>query len=206
MLPWHYHHPQQPELITRIEHFAQAEPSLTQLFGARSSRLLRAVARLVGEQRVALFKEKLIPKLPGSEGFEPHQDVQAGWDAYPVERFYTAVVSVDRNTRANGCLQVVAGRHREGILGPMLEPLPPAVVDALDWRDVEMEPGDLLVFDSFVPHRSKPNLSSGTRRNFYVTFNGAREGDWRQAYYDAKARSFPPDVDRVEGKEYKYKV
>ena len=91
--------------------------------------------------------------------------------------------------------------------------------------------GDLLIFDAFAPHRSGPNLSEASvprcsspsckpitadsvacapvqdsRRAFYLTFNRASEGDWRESYFADKAVGFPPDVDRLAGRDYAYKV
>ncbi|MEC8204785.1 MAG: phytanoyl-CoA dioxygenase family protein, partial [Pseudomonadota bacterium] len=49
-------------------------------------------------------------KLPGGDGFELHQDQQAGWGTY-TDFFITALVSIDAATEENGCLELVAGLH-----------------------------------------------------------------------------------------------
>ena len=67
-------------------------------------------------------------------------------------------------------------------------------------------PGDAVFFDSFVPHRSGPNLSDEPRRVLYVTYNRLADGDHRAPYYADKRRSYPPDVEREPGKQYVYRV
>jgi len=67
-------------------------------------------------------------------------------------------------------------------------------------------PGDVAFFDSYVPHRSGPNLTAKPRRVLYVTYNRASEGDHRLRYYADKRKSYPPDCEREPGKQYVYKV
>ena len=57
-----------------------------------------------------------------------------------------------------------------------------------------MSPGDLVLFDSYLPHRSAPNASSTWRRSAYLTFNRAAEGDYHEAYYATKAKAFSEGV------------
>ena len=71
---------------------------------------------------VVLFKEKINFKMPGAPGFKAHQDQQAGWTRYaPI--FVTALVTIDPATIENGCLEMVPGRHREGLIGEEWSPL-----------------------------------------------------------------------------------
>jgi ectoine hydroxylase-related dioxygenase (phytanoyl-CoA dioxygenase family) len=58
----------------------------------------------------------------------------------------------------------------------------------------------LLLFDSYLPHRSGPNRSQSPRRALYVTYNRTSEGDVRDAYFDHKRRTFPPEIEREPGK------
>ena len=67
-------------------------------------------------------------------------------------------------------------------------------------------PGDVLFFDSYAPHGSAPNLTDRQRRILYLTYNLASDGDHRRAYYAAKRASFPPDVEREPGRDYRFRV
>ena len=68
------------------------------------------------------------------------------------------------------------------------------------------EPGDVVFFDSYVPHRSGANLSALPRRALYLTWNRLREGDQRERYFTDKRKSFPPDIEREPGKSYRFRV
>jgi ectoine hydroxylase-related dioxygenase (phytanoyl-CoA dioxygenase family) len=93
-------------LISRIENIAPFHEGFAEL-----AEVLRASAgQLLGEEAV-LFKEKVNFKMPGGEGFKPHQDSQAGWERY-ASHFVTVAVCIDEATLENGCLQLVAGHHR----------------------------------------------------------------------------------------------
>ena len=69
-----------------------------------------------------------------------------------------------------------------------------------------MKPGDVAFFDCFVPHQSEPNLTGTQRRNVYLTYNRASEGDQRGKYFSDKRKSYPPDFEREAGKEYAFRV
>ncbi|MCH6587145.1 MAG: hypothetical protein IH805_02360 [Proteobacteria bacterium] len=83
-------------IVQRIEDVTPFHAGLKDLF--TRGPMIEAVARLLGEPAV-LFKDKVNFKLPGGEGFEAHQDVQAGWDAY-ASLYITAMVSIDETTEA----------------------------------------------------------------------------------------------------------
>ena len=189
-------------LLNRIENFCPFHAGFDALLTGPGLR--DAAAQLFGEPAV-MFKDKINFKLPGGGGFTPHQDAQAGWDVY-ASLHTTALVSIDAATRGNGCLEIVAGRHREGLLGPKWAPLPDELVANLDFVPCETAPGDVVFFDSYTPHRSDPNRSDCARRVLYVTYNRLAEGDQRQRYYADKRASYPPDCERDPGKRYVFRV
>ena len=63
-------------------------------------------------------------------------------------------------------------------------------------------PGDVILFDCFIPHRSKANFSMNQRRNMYLTYNKKSEGDKRMNYYTRKEKEMPPD-DRRSNNDFK---
>lgn len=179
--------------LCRVENFFPHHPELRAFF-ARPE-LLTCLAALLGEP-AQLFKEKINFKLAGGEGFAAHQDAPA-FALFDQRYHLTVMIAVDPTTPSNGCLELAHKRTPLQLLDQAPDgTLSAAVIDALDWRPLEAAPGDLIIFDSYLPHRSGPNRSSGPRRAFYVTFNRASDGDVRAAYFERKRRAFPPECER----------
>jgi hypothetical protein len=189
-------------LVNRIENFYPYHAGFKALFDG--DLLLGRAGDLLGEPAV-LFKDKINFKLPGGGGFTPHQDQQAGWSTY-ASLFLTALVAIDEATPANGCLELAAGHHTRGLIGREWAPLSEAELRGVEFHPCPAAPGDAVFFDSFVPHRSAPNLTDEPRRVLYVTYNRLAEGDHRARYYADKRRSYPPDVEREPGTQYVYRV
>jgi 2-aminoethylphosphonate dioxygenase len=181
-------------VLQRIENFCPYHPDFDGL--VRASRLRVAAC---------LFKDKINFKMPGGAGFEPHQDQQAGWSRY-ASLFLTALVTIDRATIENGCLEMADAPRFTGLIGEEWRPLSTAEMAGFKLVPVPTEPGDLLFFDSFAPHSSKPNLTDAPRRILYLTYNLASEGDHRVRYFAEKRASFPPDIERQPGVDYRFRV
>lgn len=186
-------------VIQRIENFCPYHEGFDRFI--RHGALSRWTAELMGGP-VVLFKDKINFKMPGGAGFKAHQDQQAGWSTY-APLFATAMVTLDAATVENGCLEIAAGRHREGLIGQQWVPLEE---QGLSLEVIPTAPGDVIFFDSYVPHASKANLTASPRRILYITYNLAREGDHRERYFADKHVAFPPDVDRDKEKTYVYRV
>jgi len=190
-------------ILQRVENFFPYHVGFNEMFNGK--RFIDALSDLFGEQAV-LYKEKINFKLPGAQGFKPHQDAQAGWSMYGHTLHVSVLCSLDPATEANGCLELVRGKHREGLLGPEWQELPDDVVNTLKWEIYPTNVGDMVFFGSYVPHRSGPNTSDRSRRVLYATYNRLGEGDYREQYYADKRKSFPPDIEREPGKVYQYKI
>ena len=134
-----------------------------------------------------------------------HQDQQAGWGTY-ADFFITALVSIDAATEENGCLELVAGLHFDGLIGEEWKPMTEDDLAGKALVSCPTAPGDVVFFDSFCPHGSGPNMTDGKRRVLYVTYNAASAGDHRGQYYVDKRQSYPPDIERDPSKEYVFRV
>lgn len=169
--------------IARSEDMIPHHPGLKQFIcdGA----VIAWVGDLLGEPAV-LFKEKINYKQPGGAGFAPHQDAPA----YRfVDHHVSVMVPVDPSTVDNGCLSFAHG-HDRGTLPNEAGRIDPAIADTLDWAPVEVQPGDVVLFDSYAPHRSGTNGSDQQRRAFYLTYNARSKGDFRERYYADKRAEF----------------
>jgi len=200
---WVYHEASMTEpdrrVIQRIENFCPFHGGFSDLI--EHGALRHWAAALMGGP-VALFKDKINFKMPGGAGFQPHQDQQAGWSQY-APLFLTAMVSIDPTTATNGCLEMAPRIGGAGLMGEEWTPLDAA---KLTLQPLPTAPGDVIFFDSMVPHGSKPNLTDTARRVLYLTFNLAAHGDQRSRYFADKHAAFPPDIDRDPGQSYVFRV
>ncbi len=187
------------KIVNRIENISPFHSGFAEL-----SQALKAPAgQLLGDDAV-LFKEKINCKMPGGDGLKPHQDSQAGWDAY-AKLFVTVLVSIDEATKENGCLKVAAGEHQRGLFRGWA-PLTEDDMAGMDFTICPTRPGDLVFIDSYTPHGSEPNMSDTVRRLYFATYNRVSEGDHLARYYADKRKSYPPDIEREPGKEYVFRV
>jgi len=189
-------------IISRIEDFVSFHEGFAELITRR--RMQEAVSELFGETAV-LFKDKINFKLPGGDGFKEHQDVQAGWDDY-ADLHITVMIAIDETNAENGSVEMIPGMHKRGLLGKMWAPLTDVDTANVAYEPVHCQPGDAVFFDSYAPHRSKPNNTDHARRVLYITFNGASKGDHRAQYYADKRKNYPPDIERDPDKNYAFKV
>ena len=189
-------------ILSRIEYFVDYHEGLNSL--VRGNEMMGRLSELFGETAV-LFKEKINFKLPGGDGFKLHQDSQAGWEDF-TDYFISVLVTVDENTVENGCLELAAGLHKRGLIGKAWEPMAEEDLQGVELKAYPTRPGDVVFFGSYVPHASRPNLTDEPRRNLYLTYNRASDGDFREKYFAEKRKNFPPDIEREPGKVYEFKV
>jgi ectoine hydroxylase-related dioxygenase (phytanoyl-CoA dioxygenase family) len=187
------------ELINRIEYISPFHTGFAEL----AKILTKPVGQLLGTEAV-LFKEKINFKMPGGDGFKPHQDSQAGWEDY-AKYFISVMVCIDEATVENGCLQLVAGHQNRGLYREW-EPLTDEDMAGMNFVHYPTKPGDVVFFDCYVPHASEPNMTNKIRRMYFATYNRLSEGYHLDRYYADKRKNFPPDIERIPGKEYVFRV
>lgn len=189
-------------ILNRMENFYPYHEGFHRLFD--DDKMRGSVGQLFGEPAL-LFKDKVNFKLPGGDGFKPHQDVQAGWDRYG-SLHISVLLCIDEATVENGCLELVKGFHDRGVVGSMWEPLTEETMAGMKFEPYPTEPGDVVFFDSYAPHGSGPNLTNHRRRILYVTYGKQSDGDQRARYYADKRMSYPQDCEREAGKNYVFRV
>ena len=107
-----------------------------------------------------------------------HQDsVYSGWHLTPST---SAWIALTASNRANGCMRVIPGSHKQGLLshanvrddsnllrrGERVK----MVVDESCATDVVLNPGDMSLHQSTIIHGSNPNTSDEPRIGFIVRF------------------------------------
>ena len=135
-----------------------------------------------------------------------HQDSQAGWDDYGSE-FLSVLIAVENSTTENACVEFdTSGAYKDSLAGPLWQPLEADALPDLNLQPIETNSGDIIIFNSYVPHGSESNSSNQRRCNIYLTYNKLSEGDHRIDYFKDKRKSFPPNNERDPNKDYSFKV
>mmetsp|Transcript_22787 Transcript_22787/g.53184 ORF Transcript_22787/g.53184 Transcript_22787/m.53184 type:complete len:492 (+) Transcript_22787:109-1584(+) len=170
------------KIFCRAENFVDYHQGMNEL----AKDFLEDVVSQVAGEDTLLFKEKINYKLPNGSGFAAHQDTPA-YLRLGGDRHISAMVAIDAATEENGALEVASG-----VWGPEDVPLnergviTPEAEAKMNFVPVTCEPGDVVLFDGWTPHRSARNSSKKARRALFLTYSMARSGDMRQAYYAAK--------------------
>jgi ectoine hydroxylase-related dioxygenase (phytanoyl-CoA dioxygenase family) len=182
-------------VLVRAEHLlGEHSPAITEMLLKVDA--MQALGEVLGDAPL-LFKEKANYKLPQCRSDLLHQDQAAGWGSY-ANFFVTMLIAVDENRIDNAAISFRrAEGHKLELLGPEWEVLSedePPFQPEQDYKVIEANPGDVVLFDCYVPHGSPANLTDRARRNLYLTFNRKSDGDHRMAYYHDKWENYPPNT------------
>ncbi|KAJ5462094.1 Phytanoyl-CoA dioxygenase [Penicillium daleae] len=199
-MPYEEVNGQGQRVLCRTENFANSHAGFDSFL--RGQRATSVLQQLAGEEML-LFKEKINYKLAGSGGFDPHIDANAYTHVKNIKHL-TILAAVDEMNAINGGLEVVNGSHRMEVPLGADRCIEPAWVDSHRWTPCDLHPGlgDILVFGSYLAHRSGANTSSKDRRAIYATYNCATEGDLHDEYYADRQKLWPATHMRKEGESY----
>ena len=96
------------------------------------------------------------------------------------------MISLCDTTLQNGCLEFSPLNNNillENMNGIILHQ------DKLDWISCPTNFGDIVLFNSYIPHRSGPNKMNEPRKALYLTYNNSEEGYLRDEYYKQKIKN-----------------
>ena len=165
----------------------------------RSSALCGIMASLFESSGVKnLFGDQLFCKPPnGGVQAAMHQDTAFWPQTTPTTM--NLWVAIDPATKENGCLHVIPGSHRHGVLPHRDDPVQSHIIDdsQVDMSQliaIEMDPGDALFMDSGLVHRSYDNHSQRSRRAIGCVFGSAdmemTGEEWREEPHVQQAEDF----------------
>jgi len=195
-----------PTKVCRYEYIRASNQSIREQLVPKLQQYIKG---LTGVDFV-LFKDKCNAKNPGGGAFDPHQDVIA-YNKFKPNYHITVAIFLDESTKENGCLHFaknyradLAGKGIDSFSTPAgeLQVLPSdlggskngsitdEICQQIDWQEILAKPGDIVIFDSYVPHYSNKNESKFPRRAMFFTFNAMSDGDFYQAYYQMKHAEF----------------
>ena len=142
----------QSMILIRIEQFIETSPYLESI--ANSPSVHSLLNQLFGEPAL-LLKEKINFKPPGAPPDLLHQDSQAGWDDYG-SGFISVLIAVEDSNRSNACVEFDhSGYYRNGLAGLLWEPLTTKDIPNAEMKPIETKAGDIILFNSYVPHGSE---------------------------------------------------
>lgn len=135
--------------------------------------LFRQITRRYIGEDVSIFRAMFMNK-PAQQGtlLPWHQDVGVGWgvDTNPTVMVWTAL---DPATVANGCMQVVPGSHKRGVISerhfPSAEQLAECAPPGSE-IDLEAEAGEVILLNNLMLHRSGVNPTGQSRRAFSTAY------------------------------------
>jgi len=145
-------------------------------------RIVEPMRGLVGSDRVSLWTDKLNFKPPHEgSGFRWHQD-SPYWAhvCRHLDQLPNVMLTLDDADEENGCLRVVRGSHRrgllpgrqdDGVLGPLFTD--PRHFDEGAQCAAALPAGSLLFFSPHTVHGSQPNRSDRQRRALVITYQPA---------------------------------
>jgi ectoine hydroxylase len=175
--------------ITKLTLWNQAGDDLYGMF-SRSPRIVDRMEQLLGGE-VYHYHTKMMLKEPRVGGaWEWHQDYGYWYYngcLYPL--LASCLIAVDRATKENGCLQVLAGSHQMGRIehgktgdqtGADME-IVDAALARLPLVYIEAEPGDALFFHCNLLHRSDQNRSDAPRWSLICCYNAARNNPFKES-------------------------
>ena len=176
------------------------------------SRILDAMESVMGED-LLLLSTHFFCKYPDREAkhfVAWHQDVTY-WGLEPPEA-HTAWIAVDDSNVENGCMQVVPGSHKTGIVphgtsdqkGNLLsinQEIPDEYVDKSNVVQLELKAGQISIHHGQTYHASNPNTSNRRRCGLVARFSPPHV---RQTVLNSQGRHWPVVLVRGEDRYHHF--
>ncbi|MEZ5226384.1 MAG: phytanoyl-CoA dioxygenase family protein [Acidimicrobiales bacterium] len=136
--------------------------------------IVARVRALLGPD-VLLWRAHFFDKGPGAKEIPWHQDANY-WPLEPAV-IVSAWLALDRVTAENSCLQLIPGSHRRIVPHvaatddmAFLEMAEPGSYDPSHAIDIDLEPGQFILFNERILHHSEPNRSILPRCGLSIRF------------------------------------
>ena len=153
--------------------------------------LLDIAVQVLGEN-VRFYWDQGINKPPGAGSpIEWHQD--NGYTRGSTPEYLTTWLALDDSSRENGGLEAIPGSHRAGLLPHEWQGVHAVLEEEPSWaesaRALDASAGDLLIFSSFLVHRTLGNHTTDrNRRSWVVQYcRGDHRNETTGEVYDNRA-------------------
>ncbi len=180
--------------ILRSEYFSHNNQDINKIINDST---LNYVINNISNSEYTLYKEKINYKYPNTGIFKPHQDITA----YPnSNNFITCLIPLCNTYKLNGSIQF-SPLINNNLKNNTILPNNNGVIlnsDKLKWdKPINTNFGDIILFNSYIPHKSSQNLSNEPRKSLYLTFNKSSEGNLRDDYYNIKKKTEFKDSTKI---------
>ena len=134
---------------------------------------LEACEQLIGPDADLYYNQVVIKPPEKGLHFGWHQD--SGYTTTEPLEYVTCWTAISRCFIENGCIWVLPGSHRQGVLphhrNEAESSTDAEVTDESGAIPVEMEPGQVAIFSSLLLHKSGPNSSSEIRLGYVPQYH-----------------------------------
>jgi phytanoyl-CoA hydroxylase len=156
--------------ISFYNNIAQQKPEVKEF--VTQDRLLAFGIELIGPD-LTLHVNQLVYKYPeAAKDFPWHQD--NGYRVIEPEEYLSCWIALSDATTDNGCLWVLPGSHRQGLIPHEDTPIgKQCYFGSNPGVAVQVKKGGLVIFSSMLVHRSGPNRSKDVRKSFLVQYTDA---------------------------------
>ncbi len=147
------------------------------------------------------LKDKLIYKWPGCSGYGLHRDEPYfGISGVPAKDMLSVYIAIDRADNENGAIQFYPTFRERSLPSPPNEPrdIAEEAVSDTEPSCPSLDPGDVLIFDGIIPHKSDRNTSRRSRMMCTITYALAKHSDCFERYYRARSEQL------VEERRHQY--
>lgn len=183
------------KIVRLVQWPSYVDPALDRV--RYDARMFAILAPLLGPDIKQIINQ-LHWKPPGAQAadFAFHQDVRFRRPSSAYRNLATSYVqtgiAIDPHKNSNGAMRIVPTSHRNGTLAipapkrildgrPDPASLQAAGIDPATLIDLDLEPGDLALWNVYLVHGSGANSSAGDRRfylNGYVRAADCDRGEW----------------------------
>ncbi len=196
--------PSDPNVVRRIWSPSKRHPIFSEL--AESEKILDIIECLIGPNILFHYSKLNMKFAQVGSVVECHQDLSY----YPHTNtdLVSCLIYLDDATLENGCLEVIPGKHRNGILnhyiGGHYRGKIGSNISDVDYSTsvpLEASAGSVIFLHCLTPHYSQVNKSNKPRRTFLPAYRAA---DAFPIYFNSHASHNEPGVKLLRGERIKF--
>jgi phytanoyl-CoA hydroxylase len=158
--------------ITFTDHLAEEDPEIMSF--VKRPELVDIVSALLGPDNDLYWNQSVYKAAGGTKEFPWHQD--DGYTAVDPSPYLTIWLAVNDVTVENGCVWIMPGSYKQGLVSHEETPIGKAcrsLTDPDQGVPVPLTAGSMAVFWSLTMHKSGLNVSDHTRKAFVIQYANA---------------------------------